>query len=67
MLYLMNEMRREVPQELGCWKTPGVMEKEHTKARPEEVVPGMRSAVNKACAFSDVQASVVDLDNVSCV
>ena len=65
-------MRRQVvldeaTQELGGWETPGVMERVYGKARSEEVAPEMRSAINKACTFLDVQAFVVYLGHISCV
>ena len=50
-LYLMNGMSRQATQELGRWKTPTVMESVYNKARSGEVVPEMRSATNRACAF----------------
>ena len=61
----MNGMSREATQELGDWKTPGVMEGVYSEARSEGVVPGMRSATNKACTLLGAQASVVDLGDDS--
>ena len=44
-----------------------VMESVSNKARPEEVAPEMRPAINKACALLDVQSFVADLDDDSCI
>ena len=38
----------------------------YTEARSEEVAPGMRSAVSKACAVLDVASFVYDLDRDVC-
>ena len=51
-LHVANKMARKATQELGCWKAPVVIQGVYTKARSEEVAPGMRSAVTKACAAS---------------
>ena len=62
----MNGMPLEATQELGGWKTPGVLGSVYNKVRSVEVVPEMRSAINKACTLLDVRAFVVDLYDGSC-
>ena len=64
--YLMDGMSRGATQELGGWRTPGVMETVHNKALTEEVAPEMRPAIKKARSWMDAQALVVDLDSDSC-
>ena len=64
-LYLTNGMSREATQDLGGWKTPGVMENARNKARSKAVVPEVRPAINKASTLLGAQASPVDLDNAS--
>ena len=39
----------------------------YNKARPEEVVPEMRAAINRARTLVDILACVVDLGDDSCV
>ena len=64
--YVVNGMAREATQELGGWKPPSVMDGVYTRARPEEVIPEMRSAVAKACARLEVERFERDLDHVVC-
>ena len=60
--YVVNGVAREATQELGGWKSPAVTEGVYTKARSEEVIPEMRSAVAKACAGLGVERFVRYLD-----
>ena len=64
--YVVNGMAREATQELGGRKSPAAMEGVYARARSEEVIPEMRSAVAKACARLEVERFVRDLDHVIC-
>ena len=62
--YVVNGMAHEATQELGGRKSPAAMEGVYTRARSEEVIPEMRSAIAKACARLEVGRFVRDLDHV---
>ena len=65
--YVANGMAREATQELRGWKSPAVPEKVYMKARPEDVAPGMRAAVAKACAGLGVERFAQHLGRDVCV
>ena len=58
----MNGIPREVAQELGGRKTPGVTGGLYAKAKSEGVVPEMRRAIGRACALRGVASFAKDLD-----
>ena len=55
-------MSFEATQEQGGVKSPGVKENVHSKTKSEEVAPGMRGAICRACALLAVVAFVKDLE-----
>ena len=61
-MYIMNGMPRAATQELGGRRSPGVMESMPNKTRTEELVPEMRAALERPCAFLSVEAPLKDLD-----
>ena len=56
----------EATQELGGWRSPAVMEGVYAKARPEEEVPEMRAAVEKARKGLEGERFVRGLDRDVC-
>ena len=65
-MYVVNGMAREATQDLGGRKSLAAMEGVFAKARAEEVVPEMRSALSKACAELGVELFAQDLGRDVC-